>query len=69
MIDTNALKAEWVRVGMTQASVAQKIGISPKTLSQKLKRGVLGSDEIEKLIALLNIKAPMEIFFAAQVIL
>ncbi len=63
MIDTNALKAEWVKKGLRQQDVARIIGISPKTLSLKLKRGVLGSDEIELLIAALDIDDPINIFF------
>lgn len=63
MIDTNALKAEWVKKGLRQQDVAKIIGIAPKTLSLKLKRGVLGSDEIELLIAALDIDDPINIFF------
>lgn len=63
MIDTNALRAEWVRKGLQQKDVAAMIGVTAKTLSLKLKKGVLGSDEIETLIETLEIKNPMEIFF------
>nr|DAH92812.1 MAG TPA: hypothetical protein [Caudoviricetes sp.] len=41
--------------------------MSPKTFSMKLKKRVFGSDEIEKMIKLLDIKDPMPIFFASEV--
>ena len=63
MINVNALKAEWVKNGMTQEEVARIINVSPKTFSLKLKKGILKSDEIEKLIVELKITNPMEIFF------
>ena len=63
MININALKAEWVKNGMNQRDVAKLLNISPKTLSLKLKKGVLKSDEIEKLICELNISNPLKIFF------
>ena len=50
MIDTNALKAEWVKKGLRQKDVADILKVTPKTLYTKLKKGVLGSDEIETLI-------------------
>lgn len=64
MININALRAEWVKNGLCQKDVAQMIGVNPKTLSLKLKKGVLGSDEIDILINKLNISDPMKIFFA-----
>lgn len=67
MVNTNDLKAEFVRNGLTQKEVAEAIGMTPRTLSRKLEIGIFGSDEIEKLIKLLNIKNPMEIFFGINV--
>lgn len=63
MINMNALRAEWVKKGLNQADVARIIGITPKTLSLKIKRGIFGTDEVEKLICALNIVNPMSIFF------
>ena len=65
MIDINALKAEWVKVGLRQKDVAELIGMTPKTFSLQLKKGVLGSDTKEELIKKLEIKNPIEIFFAS----
>ena len=67
MINTNELKACIVRKGMTQGEVANHLEISPKTFYNKLKKGVFGSDEIEKMIKLLDIKEPLTIFFASKV--
>lgn len=46
MIDTASLRAEMTRYGFTQKQMAESIGISPRTFSNKLKKGVFGSDEI-----------------------
>lgn len=62
-----ALKAEIVRNGMTQEQVATRIGITPKTFSLKMKRGVFSTDEAEKMVSLLGIKNPADIFFGHEV--
>lgn len=67
MIRVNELKGRIVACGLTQAEVAHKIGITPKTLSAKLQRGVLDSDEIYKLMDILSIDDPVDIFFAEEV--
>lgn len=67
MINVNKLKAVIVENGKTHAEVAKALSITDVTFHRKLKRGVFGSDEIEKMITLLNIKNPMEIFFAGLV--
>lgn len=66
MIDVNALRAEWIKKGLNQKDVAKFVGVTPKTLSVQLKKGVLGSDTIEILINKLDIHNPMEIFFADE---
>lgn len=62
MVDTNRLKGVIVQNGKTQGDVAERIGITPKTFYAKMKKGVFGSDEIEKMIDFLNIDDPMQIF-------
>lgn len=64
MILINELKGKIKAKGYTQQEVADKLGITGKTFSTKLKKGILGSDEIEQLIILLDIRNPMEIFFS-----
>lgn len=66
MIKTNELKGIIVKNGYTQKQVAERIGITPKTFYEKMKRGVFGSDEIEIMIDILNINNPCEIFFAKE---
>lgn len=67
LLDVKALKAEMVRKGYTQARLAEEIGISPRTFSNKLKSGDFGSKEMEAMIDILSLKEPMTIFFAKQV--
>ena len=67
MVDTNRLKSVIVLNGKTQEDVAKHIGISSKTFYLKMKKGIFGSDEIEKMIDYLNIDEPMPIFFAKAV--
>lgn len=64
MVDSKALKDIIRQNGYTQSEIAEKLCISNRTFSSKLKRGVLGSEEIEGLIKLLKISNPVSIFFA-----
>ncbi len=64
LIRTNKLKGIIVEKGLSQSDVAKSIGITPKTFYDKMKRGVFGTDEVEKMIQLLDIKNPADIFFA-----
>ena len=66
MIDTNALKAVIVSRGMTQQDVAKHLEMAPKTFYLKMKKGVFGSDEMERMIELLSIENPCAIFFANE---
>jgi predicted XRE-type DNA-binding protein len=67
MLNKNALKAEIARQGLTQKQVACALEISEKTFISRMKKGVFGTDEVEKLIVLLKINDPMPIFFANAV--
>ena len=67
MVDANLLRAEWVKKGLNQKQIANILGICDKSLGAKLKKGVFLSTEIETLIAVLDIKDPMSIFFANRV--
>lgn len=64
MVDTNELRGIIAKNGKTQTDVAKMLNIAPKTFYSKMKKGVFGSDEIQIMINELNIKNPMEIFFA-----
>ncbi len=64
MIRTDKLKGIIVENGYSQNDVAREIGITPKTFYDKMKKGVFGSDEIQKMIEMLHIEDPVSIFFA-----
>lgn len=64
MILTNELRGIIAAKGFSQKEIANLIGISDKTFYLKMKRGVFGSDEIEHMIKILEIKDPTRIFFA-----
>lgn len=67
MINVNKLKAIFVENGKNQKDVAKMLGISENTMSIKLKKGILNSDEIFKLIDIFEIKNPTDIFFVNDV--
>ena len=67
MVDINRLKGLIVQNQKTQEDVAKYIGMTPKTFYLKMKKGVFGSDEMEKMIDYLNIDDPASIFFAKTV--
>lgn len=69
MIRTDKLKGVIAERGKSQAEVAVMLGITPKTFYEKMKIGIFGSDEIQKMIDELAIENPMEIFFAQEVTL
>ena len=64
MVDINRLKGVIVSNGLTQEDVAKHLGMAKKTFYLRMKKGVFGSDEIEKMIEYLKIDDPMTIFFA-----
>lgn len=67
MILINELKGKMKSKEITQAEMAQKIGISLKTFNTKLNRGVFNSNEISVMINVLDIDNAQEIFFASEV--
>jgi hypothetical protein len=66
LINTNKLLGVFAENRKTKQDVAKILGMSPKTLGLRLKSGVFGSDEIEKLIDAFNIEDPMSIFFTQE---
>ena len=49
--------------GYTQKKLSKELGMTQKTLSSKLQAGVFRSDEMNKMILILGIENPTEIFF------
>ena len=64
MIKTDELRGIIAKNGLSQSDVAKMIGVTPKTFYEKMKNGVIGSDEIQIMIDELHIDNPMPIFFA-----
>ncbi len=65
-MNVNALKAEIVKNGYTIAEVAKLIGLSETTMSRRLKKQDFGLDEAERLIDVLHIQNPGEIFLPGK---
>lgn len=53
--------------GYSAAKLSKALGITQQTFCNKMKKGVFGSDEIYKMIELLKIQNPIEVFFAPEV--
>lgn len=66
MLDVNLLKSYMVKAGYTQKMLAKQLGISEQTLTRKFKKRVLGTDEALKIVDLLNIDNPQDVFFCHQ---
>lgn len=64
MVRTDELRGIIAKKGTSQRQVAISIGMTEKTFYEKMKKGVFGSDEIQKMIDLLDIEDPENIFFA-----
>ena len=62
-MNVNALKAEMIKKGYTQATLATELGITSRTFSNRLKKQEFGSKEIAVMMKVLDIKDPMKIFF------
>jgi len=62
LIDINKIKGSIVSAEKIQTDVVKRLGITPKTFSIKLKKGVFGSDEIKVMIDYLSIEAHLFIF-------
>ena len=67
MLNVLEFKAAMVRKGYTQKDLSEILGISTKTFCGRLKNKRFGTEEIEKLIPVLEIEDPMAIFFDGRV--
>ena len=63
MIRVDLLEGEIARAGLSDAELARRMGITPKTFYAKKKKGIFGSNEIEKIVRECGIAEPMPIFF------
>lgn len=62
MVNTQKLKGLIAEKNYSQSKIAEMIGITPKTFYDRMDKGVFGSDEIDKMIEILEIKDPLPIF-------
>lgn len=67
MIEVNKLREVIAEKGYSQAEIAYKLGITPKTFYNKMKKGVFLSNEIEAIIDILELENPYDIFFSGHV--
>ena len=63
MINIDKLNGKIAENRLTKEKLAKAMGISSRVLSIKLKKGIFNNIEIEKLVEILKIDNPMEIFF------
>lgn len=66
MLNVKELKAEMVRNGYNNRTMAEALGITQRTFNNRLKTGDFGTKEIEIMIKELNLTRPMDIFFAQK---
>ena len=66
MLATDKLKGIIAERGLSQRKVAAILGMTEKTFYSKMKKGVFGTDEAEKMVDLLKIDNPADIFLAKK---
>ena len=67
MIRTDELRGIIAKNGLSQSDVALKIGVTPKTFYEKMKKAIFTSKEMQGMIKYLEIEDPCSIFFADYV--
>lgn len=65
-MNTAKLRGIIAERGFSQREVAKQIGISEKTFYSKMKNGVFGTDEADRMIELLKIEDPASIFLSTK---
>lgn len=63
MIDTAELRTIMKNRGYREEQLAEAIGLTQSEFSNRMSEGVFGSDEIDKMIEILQIEHPETIFF------
>lgn len=66
MVAVDKLRGIIAERGMSQSQVAKQLGMTEKTFYSKMKKGIFGTDEVEKMISLLSISNPIEIFLTQK---
>lgn len=65
-MNVNKLKGVMAERACSQRELAVVLGMSEKTLYNKLKKGVFGTDEVEAMIDYLKIEHPADIFLPCR---
>lgn len=63
MIDTAKLRGIMAERGTTGEALAKELGIHPQTFYNKMKEGRFNSNEMSKMVEVLDIKDPLAVFF------
>lgn len=63
MVNTAKLRGLIAERNMTQAQIAKELGIAGDTFYRKMKTGKFDTDEAYRLIQILSIENPVEVFF------
>lgn len=66
MLAVDKLRGIIAERGLSQRRVASYLGMTEKTFYTKMKKGVFGTDEVEKMVELLHIENPADIFLAKK---
>ena len=67
MFNRRKLQAQMVLKGMKASEVAEKMGIDPSTFYRKMGNdGDFSRAEIQKIVEILEIEEPVDIFFASE---
>lgn len=61
-MDSSKLRGIIAERGTSQRKVAQQLGMTEKTFYTKMKKGVFGTDEVQRMIEILRIENPVDIF-------
>lgn len=63
MVDTNKLKAVITEKGLTQTEVYDRMGLSKRQWQCRMEKKKFDSDDMMKLVTILEIENPTPIFF------
>lgn len=66
MVEVNKLRGIIAERGLSQRKVAELLGVTEKTFYSKMKKGIFGTDEVEKMIEILSIENPIDIFLSSK---
>lgn len=66
MINMPEFRAAMARKNYTQKSLAKELGISEQTFRRRLNKGVFGTDEVLRMVDLLDINDPCFIFLFSK---